>query len=50
MTSAIEKFAFFAPIEEVLEEKADPLVTLGREAPSRFLVITNHESDTLPRG
>jgi hypothetical protein len=50
MASAIEESAFFAPTEEVLEEKADPSVTLGREAPSRFLVMTNHETDTLRRG
>jgi len=41
---------FFAPTKEALEEQADPSVALGREAPSRFLVMTNHESNTLRHG
>jgi hypothetical protein len=47
--SAIEESAFFAPTEEALGEKADPLVALC-EAPSRFLVMTMILESSLRHG
>jgi hypothetical protein len=47
--SAIEESAFFAPTEEELGEKADPLVALC-EAPSRFLVMTMILESSLRHG